>query len=87
MLKKHIAALAMRYNPGLFHDKPLGAPTYVKLIYLPVAVQGDCVRVYARTAYQEVIRPTTGSQDALMHCGIAHYLSPPEGSSTIDTNH
>ena len=32
-LQKHIAALAMCYDSPLVHDKPLGVPTFVKLIY------------------------------------------------------
>ena len=33
MLKKYIAFLAMCYNPPLVHDRPLGAPVFVKLAY------------------------------------------------------
>ena len=33
-VKKYIAALVMCYNPALVHDKPLGAPAYVELVYL-----------------------------------------------------
>ena len=32
-VQKHIAALVMCYNPALVRDKPLGAPTSVKLVY------------------------------------------------------
>ena len=32
-VQKHITALAMCYNPTLVHDKLLGAPAFVKLIY------------------------------------------------------
>ena len=32
-VQKHIASLAMCYNPSLVRDKPLGAPIFVKLVY------------------------------------------------------
>ena len=32
-VQKHIAAFAMCYNPGIVHNKPLGAPPSVKLVY------------------------------------------------------
>ena len=35
-IQKHIAPLAMCYNPPLVRDKPLGAPTLVKLSYFLV---------------------------------------------------
>ena len=31
--QKHIAALEKCHNPPLVHDKPLGAPSSVKLVY------------------------------------------------------
>ena len=33
-VQKHIAPLAMCYNPRLVHDKPLGAPAFAKLIFV-----------------------------------------------------
>ena len=33
-VQKHITALAMCYNPRVVHDKLLGAPAYVKPVYL-----------------------------------------------------
>ena len=32
-VQKHIAPLAMCYNPPRVRDKPLGAPAFVKLVY------------------------------------------------------
>ena len=32
-VKKHVAALAMCYNPALVHAKLLGVPVSVKLVY------------------------------------------------------
>ena len=32
-VQKRIAAVAMCYNPGLVHDKPLWSSAYVKLVY------------------------------------------------------
>ena len=32
-VQKHIAILAMCYNPALVRDKPLGAPASVKQVY------------------------------------------------------
>ena len=37
-VKKFIAALAMCHNTTLVRDKPLGAPTYVKLVYYDNAI-------------------------------------------------
>ena len=33
-VEKHIAHLAMCYNPMLVRDKPLEAPKFVKLVYI-----------------------------------------------------
>ena len=35
-VQKHVAPLAMCYKPMLVHDKLLGAPAFVKLIYYNV---------------------------------------------------
>ena len=32
-VQKHTVAMAMCYNPVLAHDKPLGVPASVKLVY------------------------------------------------------
>ena len=32
-VQKHIVTMGMSYNPELVRDKPLGAPTSVKLVY------------------------------------------------------
>ena len=43
MLKKHVAPLTMCYNPPLVRGKPLGAPTFVKLVYSSVCFIGGYV--------------------------------------------
>ena len=45
-VQKHIASLAMCYNPPLVRDKSIGAPVFVKLVYLTggfVAVLPRCL--------------------------------------------
>ena len=42
-VKKHIATLAMCYNPSLVRGKPLGACAFVKLVYWTAKWQPSCL--------------------------------------------
>ena len=41
-----MAAVGMCHNPALVHDKPLGAPTFVKLFYEVSIMAADVLAPY-----------------------------------------